>query len=250
MGERKHELNRDAQVEQHSSCRPNSFQGAAERCDRGAPGPAYHFGSVQSGFLLAQLTQKGPAWPWHKMGSVRLGGTARFHPAQGSFEKRLRIQLVLLTTTSSDHQSVVNMPRSSRSSGSSRSAPSGSRGAHTMAAPQQKQQSYQQHPQAYGQQSPAMAQQQQPRAPGLFGQMASTAAGVAVGSTVGHGLSNMLFGGGSAPAEQAQQAPPQEYQQGAYQGQQQGVGMSCEAQSKDFIKCLESSKFHFVATTC
>ncbi|EST06481.1 hypothetical protein PSEUBRA_004383 [Kalmanozyma brasiliensis GHG001] len=133
------------------------------------------------------------------------------------------------------------MPRSSRSGGSrpapSRSAPSGNRGAHTMAAPPQQ---HQQHPQAYSQQPPAMAQQQS-RGPGLFGQMASTAAGVAVGSTMGHGLSNMLFGGGSAPAEQAQQAEPQAYQQGAYQGQQQGVGMSCEAQSKDFIKCLEST---------
>lgn len=86
-----------------------------------------------------------------------------------------------------------------------------------------------------------MAAQQQSRGPGLFGQMASTAAGVAVGSTVGHGLSNMLFGGSSsAPAEQAQQ-PPQAYNQGAYPGQQQTVGASCEQQSKDFIKCLEST---------
>lgn len=84
---------------------------------------------------------------------------------------------------------------------------------------------------------------QQSRGPGLFGQMASTAAGVAVGSTVGHGLSNMLFGGSSsAPAEQAQQAPPQAYDQGAYASQQQNMGASCEQQSKDFIKCLESSK--------
>ena len=135
------------------------------------------------------------------------------------------------------------MPRSSRSSGASRSAPAGSRGAHTMAAPhQQQQQHYQQPPQAYAQQPP-MAAQQQSRGPGLFGQMASTAAGVAVGSTVGHGLSNMLFGGSSsAPAEQAQQ-PPQAYNQGAYPGQQQTVGASCEQQSKDFIKCLESSTF-------
>ena len=110
-----------------------------------------------------------------------------------------------------------------------------------MAAPQQQQ--HQQPPQAYTQQQPAMAQQSS--GPGLFGQMASTAAGVAVGSTMGHGLSNMLFGGsGSAPAE-AQQAPPQAYDQGAYAGQQQqNMGVSCEQQSKDFIKCLESSKCH------
>jgi hypothetical protein len=84
---------------------------------------------------------------------------------------------------------------------------------------------------------------QQQRSPGLFGQMASTAAGVAVGSTVGHGLSNMLFGGSSsAPAEQAQQPAPQAYDQGAYASQQQNIGASCESQSKDFIKCLESSE--------
>ncbi len=106
-----------------------------------------------------------------------------------------------------------------------------------MAAPQQHQQAP---PQAYSQQPPAMQQQ---RSPGLFGQMASTAAGVAVGSTVGHGLSNMLFGGSSsAPAEQAQQPAPQAYDQGAYASQQQNIGASCESQSKDFIKCLESSK--------
>lgn len=107
-----------------------------------------------------------------------------------------------------------------------------------MAAPQQR---TQQPPATQHQQSPAMAQQQQ-RSPGLFGQMASTAAGVAVGSTVGHGISNMLFGGSSAPAEQAGQEP-QAYGQQAYSQQQQNLGVSCEQQSKDFIKCLESSKF-------
>ncbi|PWY98789.1 hypothetical protein BCV70DRAFT_178527 [Testicularia cyperi] len=127
------------------------------------------------------------------------------------------------------------MPRSSRSSGG-RSAPSGSRGAHTMAAPPQ----HHQQPAAAHPQQPMMAQQQQ-RSPGLFGQMASTAAGVAVGSTVGHGLSNMLFGGSSsAPAEQAAPQQPQAYDNQAY-SQQNNVAASCEQQSRDFIKCLEST---------
>lgn len=108
-----------------------------------------------------------------------------------------------------------------------------------MAAPPQ--QHHQQHPQAHAQHPPAMAQQSQ--GPGLFGQMASTAAGVAVGSTVGHGLSNMLFGGSSSAPAEAQQAPPQAYDQGAHASQQQNIGASCEQQSKDFIKCLESSRF-------
>ncbi|KAH8168156.1 hypothetical protein CIB48_g88 [Xylaria polymorpha] len=41
--------------------------------------------------------------------------------------------------------------------------------------------------------------------PGLFGQMASTAAGVAVGSTIGHAIGGLFSGGSSAPAEAAPQ---------------------------------------------
>ncbi|KAJ6067541.1 uncharacterized protein N7446_004578 [Penicillium canescens] len=55
------------------------------------------------------------------------------------------------------------------------------------------------------QQAPPM--QQQSAGPGLFGQMASTAAGVAVGSSIGHAIGGFFGGGSSAPAE-AQQAPP------------------------------------------
>ncbi|BGO94007.1 hypothetical protein NBRC10512_003640 [Rhodotorula toruloides] len=73
--------------------------------------------------------------------------------------------------------------------------------------------------------------------PGLFGQMASTAAGVAVGSTVGHGLSSMLFGGGgsSAPAE----APAAPVEQQTYQ--QARMGGACEVQAKDFVSCLNAT---------
>jgi hypothetical protein len=46
----------------------------------------------------------------------------------------------------------------------------------------------------------------------MMAQMAATAGSVAIGSTIGHGLSNMLFGGGGQAAEQA---PAQ--QQGAQQ---------------------------------
>lgn len=76
-------------------------------------------------------------------------------------------------------------------------------------------------------------QQQQQRGPGLFGQMASTAAGVAVGSSVGHGLSNMFFGGGGSSQEPAP-APDASVSNAGYgspsnPGQ---PGMSCEVQSK------------------
>jgi len=45
--------------------------------------------------------------------------------------------------------------------------------------------------------------------PGLMGQMAATAGGVAIGNVVGHGLTSAIFGGGSSSSsEPAQQAPP------------------------------------------
>ncbi|KAK4333761.1 hypothetical protein RTBOTA2_002491 [Rhodotorula toruloides] len=67
--------------------------------------------------------------------------------------------------------------------------------------------------------------------------MASTAAGVAVGSTVGHGLSSMLFGGGgsSTPAE----APAAPVEQQTYQ--QARMGGACEVQAKDFVSCLNAT---------
>lgn len=73
--------------------------------------------------------------------------------------------------------------------------------------------------------------------------MASTAAGVAVGSTVGHGLSNMLFGGGAPRA--AEQVPPEhapaaDFAQAQAEGQRVG-GINCEMQSKDFLRCLEGT---------
>ncbi|KAJ7634877.1 hypothetical protein FB45DRAFT_743146 [Roridomyces roridus] len=65
----------------------------------------------------------------------------------------------------------------------------------------------------------------------MMAQMAATAGSVAIGSTIGHGLSNMLFGGSSsAPAEQA---PAQQ--------QQQASTMSCEIPAKDFTMCLEKA---------
>ncbi|CAE6529828.1 unnamed protein product [Rhizoctonia solani] len=115
-------------------------------------------------------------------------------------------------------------PASSSSSSSPFSSSSGqTRQASTAAYPPQNQ--------AYGAHSQAQAQQRQP---GLLAQMAATASSVAVGSTVGHGLSNMLFGGRSeAPVEQ--QAPPQQQQQYA----PQNSGLSCDFQAKEFTKCME-----------
>lgn len=60
----------------------------------------------------------------------------------------------------------------------------------------------------------------------MIAQMAATAGSVAIGSTIGHGLSSMLFGGSSAAnAEPAQQPAAQPIQQ-------QNLGASCEVQAK------------------
>lgn len=58
----------------------------------------------------------------------------------------------------------------------------------------------------------------------MMAQMAATAGSVAIGSTIGHGLSSMLFGGGGSAAA-APEAPP-------VQQQQQRSGVSCEVQAK------------------
>lgn len=67
-------------------------------------------------------------------------------------------------------------------------------------------------------------------------QMASTAGSVAVGSVVGHGLSNMLFGGGSSHAAAAPEAPVQQQS-----FQERAMGGACEIQAKDFTQCLSAT---------
>ncbi|TXT13616.1 hypothetical protein VHUM_00983 [Vanrija humicola] len=102
-------------------------------------------------------------------------------------------------------------------------APAGTRSASTAAYP------------AQTHQAPPAAYPTQQKQPGLLAQAASTMGGAVAGSVVGHGISNMLFGG-SRPAEQA--PPPAEY---AQQQQQQAAGASCDIQAKDFTKCLEAT---------
>ncbi|CAE6470493.1 unnamed protein product, partial [Rhizoctonia solani] len=86
-------------------------------------------------------------------------------------------------------------------------------------------------PQAQYGAHPQQAQAQQ-RQPGFLAQMAATAGSVAVGSTVGHGLSNMLFGGRSEAPVEHQAPPPQQYAP-------QNSGLSCDFQAKEFTKCME-----------
>ncbi|RXK35467.1 hypothetical protein M231_07279 [Tremella mesenterica] len=119
------------------------------------------------------------------------------------------------------------MARSSRGSSRPASRPSGpttqQRGTHTAAYPN--------HPPA---QVPAQAQaQSQGRQPGLLAQAASTMGGAVAGSVVGHGISNMLFGGRN---HEVAPPPPAEYAEQV----RQSTG-NCDIAAKDFTKCLEAT---------
>jgi uncharacterized protein HemX len=80
------------------------------------------------------------------------------------------------------------------------------------------------------------------RQPSLFGQMAATAGGVAVGSAVGHVIGGALtggFGGGQQqPAQQQQVQPAQQQQQ---QPQQQYNQNPCFEQFQQFLQCTQNS---------
>lgn len=112
-----------------------------------------------------------------------------------------------------------------------RSAPvrTQSRSAHTAAAPAPA--APHQYPSSAAH-PPAQAQQ----GPGLFGQMASTAAGVAVGSTIGHtlgaGITSMFGGSSSQQVEPQQVAQQQSFQEQA---------KNCDVDARTFTKCLEDN---------
>ena len=79
--------------------------------------------------------------------------------------------------------------------------------------------------------------------------MASTAAGVAVGSSIGHAIGNLLTGGGSsssAPAEQQQQqapAPAPAMDTGLYQSASSSSAWdtpaACATDAQNFRKCMD-----------
>lgn len=70
--------------------------------------------------------------------------------------------------------------------------------------------------------------------PGLFGQMATTAAGVAIGSSMGHAITGLFSGGSSEPAAaapvQAQAAPQDQYNTN-----------NCAGAAQNFTKCLDDN---------
>ncbi|KAF1809868.1 hypothetical protein P152DRAFT_508978 [Eremomyces bilateralis CBS 781.70] len=140
------------------------------------------------------------------------------------------------------------MPRQSRGSAPPRrptAAPA--RPAAPPQRPQQRSASTVAHPPAA--KAPTAVQQQaappaQSAGPGLFGQMASTAAGVAVGSSIGHAVGG-FFGGGSSQAapEAAQTSPADPYNTNATQQEQSwGAAGSCENDAKSFRSCMDQNK--------
>ncbi|KAL3472641.1 hypothetical protein BJX99DRAFT_235071 [Aspergillus californicus] len=103
------------------------------------------------------------------------------------------------------------------------------------------------HPPTTTQAPAAHAPVQQSAGPGLFGQMASTAAGVAVGSSIGHAIGGFFGGGPSAPAE-AQQAPPAQAQpmdNGLWQSSATNSSWetpACETDVNNFRKCMDDNQ--------
>lgn len=86
-----------------------------------------------------------------------------------------------------------------------------------------------------------------PQQPGLFAQMATTAAGVAVGSAVGHtlgaGLTSIFSGSGSNEVQQQQQQAPVVQSQAFDQTQ----ATPCSFETSNFTKCIENSDGNYQA---
>ncbi|KAK4199717.1 hypothetical protein QBC40DRAFT_281321 [Triangularia verruculosa] len=77
------------------------------------------------------------------------------------------------------------------------------------------------------------------QSPGLMAQMASTAAGVAIGSSVGHviggGISSLFGGGSSAAADPVDQTAQQNSQHN------QTWGNNCQGATQQFTKCMDDN---------
>ncbi|MCJ1358811.1 MAG: hypothetical protein MMC33_008811 [Icmadophila ericetorum] len=91
---------------------------------------------------------------------------------------------------------------------------------------------------------PATTQQppQAGKSSGLFGQMASTAAGVAVGSSIGHAIGGFFGGGSNATAENQQADGITEARANADNYQSNSYPRSCETDAKNFTRCLDENK--------
>lgn len=77
-----------------------------------------------------------------------------------------------------------------------------------------------------------------PQGPGLLGQMAATAGGVAIGSAVGHTIGHAITGGFSGGQQPAEAGQPQQYPQ-QYDQQQQQLN-PCQNELRQFLECTQN----------
>ncbi|KAF3000707.1 hypothetical protein E8E13_002708 [Curvularia kusanoi] len=78
--------------------------------------------------------------------------------------------------------------------------------------------------------------------PGLFGQMASTAAGVAVGSSIGHAVGGWFSGGSSAPAEASPTSTEFQAQHQVNTTGQQAQTGPCAENVTSFRRCMDENQ--------
>jgi len=77
----------------------------------------------------------------------------------------------------------------------------------------------------------------------MIAQMAATAGSVAIGSTIGHGLSSMLFGGSSSAAEQPSNQDLATQNAQSQMNQMNTANGRCDIPARDFTKCLEVADY-------
>ncbi|KAF2467168.1 uncharacterized protein BDR25DRAFT_305622 [Lindgomyces ingoldianus] len=85
------------------------------------------------------------------------------------------------------------------------------------------------------------APQQASQGPGLFANMASTAAGVAVGSSIGHAIGG-FFSGGSSSAPAEQQSASTEFAQQHQETSTQNATGACATDINNFRKCMDENQ--------
>ncbi|THZ98942.1 hypothetical protein D6C88_00709 [Aureobasidium pullulans] len=140
--------------------------------------------------------------------------------------------------------STINMPRNNRGSAAPPRRPTAAPARPAPPTPQQaRSASTAAHPpQQQHAPPPAAAAPQQSAGPGLFGQMASTAAGVAVGSSIGHAIGGFFGGGSSAPAEQQAQAPANPADNSTYTSSNYQAPRACETDVTNFRRCMDENQ--------
>ncbi|KAK3489359.1 Sas10/Utp3/C1D family-domain-containing protein [Neurospora hispaniola] len=140
---------------------------------------------------------------------------------------------LIYATQQQPHQQEAKMPRQSR--GSARpSVPARKPVASTNQQQQRPASTYA--PPTAAPHAPPAAAAPVSQGPGLFGQMASTAAGVAIGSSIGHAIGGMFSGGGSSAAPEAAAAPVQAQ---AAAAQNSSWGNNCSEATKSFTQCMD-----------